>query len=459
MKKFYSKSGFALIEVLVGVFILVTVGLAVAGAFISAIKSVAYTKTIIAATALANEEMEILHNLPYDDLATDESTTIDPRPDFPLAAKKTVSRENFDFDVYTVIESHDDPFDGLGTDFPPDTATFDYKKVSISITLHDKTTKLTTLATNIGAKAAETEPSTGVLMICAINSHGAPVQGATVAITNNHILLVPSPRLATTGASGCVMIPNLPPDSHNRYHVEVTYNGYSTDMTYDKAAQNPHALKPDMNVPLQGVETGYFVIDELSQMNLQFVDTNGTPIPNVAFTMNGSKLKYNTPDTPIFEHDYTATEVGADGQITIPDLEFDDYTISGLGSYHLIALSTGNPIPLQAGANLSVIATLSTTASDPTITSITPNSDQVGQTTSLVVLGSNFQDGLVVKLYRIPDGGGPRVEITGVTTFIGTDQIQTNMNLSGATIGKWNLEIVNPDTKKVVAFNSFEVTN
>lgn len=275
------KRGFALIEMIVSTFVLAVVALAVAGAFVSAIKSVTYTKNVIAATALANTKMEMIHNLPYNDLATPDSTfsAIYPLPVHPIPSKETVTSEGISFDVYTIIEFYDDPFDGLARD-NADTAPFDYKKVSISVALADKTTKLTTLATNIGAKAAETEPSTGVLMICVIDSHGAPVGGATVTINNSTVTPPVVDRVAFTSViDGCVMIPNLPHDLHNHYHIVITKDGFSSDWTYSGPAnQNPHAMIPDMNVPEQGVATGYFVIDTLAKMNIQFVDAGGNHI-------------------------------------------------------------------------------------------------------------------------------------------------------------------------------------
>lgn len=467
-----SRRGFALIEMVVGVFVLVTVGLAVAGAFVAAIKSVVYTKTVIAATALANEEMETLHNLPYNDLATTDGSVDLPNPVVTvLPDNKEVIREGIKFNVYTVIKYYNDPFDDITGQNPPDLAPYDYKKVSISVGLIGKPA-LTTLATNIGAKAAETTTDTGVLKICVItapfpysNPGSQPVPGALVTISKNGFT---SRSASTEVDTGCVEFYKLPPDTHNHYHVTVTLAGFSEDWTYSGPAnQNPHADKADPDISVQQVTSRTLTIDLLSSMAIQFRDASGNPIPNVAFTLTGAKLVNKSPNTP--KYPATTFTADADGKVTIPNLEFDDYSITNIsGSNRLIALSPtpinlddpDYPIQLFAGVNpLSVIATLSTSATDPTITSITPTSDQVGQTATIQVSGSNFQSGLVAKLYRIPDGGGPRVDITGTTTFVSTDEINTIMNLAGAAVGKWNLEIVNPDTKKVVLFNGFEVTN
>lgn len=452
------KKGFALIEILISVFILATVGIAVAGSFVSAIKSVTYAKDVIAATALANEEMETLHNLPYNSLATLHGVVL-PLPANPLPDDKTITRSGLTFNVHTNIVYFDDPYDGLS---PADTAPYDYKKVSVSVSLNNQSTYLAILSTNIGAKAAETLSNTGILLICAIkapfpynNNGGTPVGSAQVSVTNTDVTPpVNIVNALTDVITGCLMIPNLPPDAHNRYHVVVTKDGYSTDMTYKRTSQSPNVPQPDLDVLSQQVTSKTFIIDQVSTLNLQFNDPDGNAIPNVAFKLTGAKIKYNNPDTPKFSQSYTA---GADGKITIPNLEFDDYTLSDFPG-QLAALSPAHPIMLYAGVTLSAIATLAPSADTPTITNISPSFGSVGQTVTIEVLGDRFQNGLVAKLYRIPDGS-PRTEILGTTTFVDTNKITTKMNLTGAATGKWNLEITNPNGKKVVLFNGFEVKN
>lgn len=364
------KKGFALIEMLVGVFILVTVGLAVAGAFISAIKSVAYTKTVIAATALANEKMETIHNLPYNDLGTTNGTITLPIPVvISIPDNETVIKEGITFNVQTIINYYNDPFDDIVAQNPPDTAPYDYKKVSISVGLIGKPA-LTTLATIIGAKAAETPTDTGILEICVIDSSGAPVGLASITVTNSSI----TPPFNRTGFTdvntGCVNFYELPPNKNKpkRYHVVATKgdNTYSSDYTYDgPGSQNPHSLQSDQDVFIQQVTSLILTIDLLSSLEVEFKDTAGTPIPDIAFTLSGSKLIHDNPDTP--KYTPTPWTTGVDGKITIPNLEFDNYSITNIsGSYHLVSASPTDinnpdyPILLPAGTTpLLVTATLS----------------------------------------------------------------------------------------------------
>ena len=151
MKKLFFKHNqraFSLIEAIISVFVLATVSLAIAGSFVSAVKSVTYTKNVVTAAALGNEEMEALHNLSYDNLAT-QSGTVLPLPANPLPDSKTVTWNNIAFKVDTVITYYDDPADNLA---PTDTDPHDYKKISITISLADGANSITTLSTNISEK-------------------------------------------------------------------------------------------------------------------------------------------------------------------------------------------------------------------------------------------------------------------------------------------------------------------
>ena len=64
-------------------------------------------RTRITATALANEQLEIIRNLPYSEVGT-----VGGLPHGLIPATQNLNRDGQDFIVHTIIRSLDDPFDG-----------------------------------------------------------------------------------------------------------------------------------------------------------------------------------------------------------------------------------------------------------------------------------------------------------------------------------------------------------
>lgn len=443
------KRGFTLIEVVIDFGILALITVAVLGAYSASLKSIDLAKAKIAAVALANEKMEFLRNLPYDDLATEHGAIYPPGS---ILDDEEVTRKGIRFTVKTEISPVDDPYDGTAGGGSPDLNPADYKKIDITVSKVGAHGYLAKISSSFAAKAAETAGNTGIARICVFGEDGQPVAGATLTIKNT-TLTPPVNMSLTIPDDGCYMVPNLPPDDHNHYNLSVTKAGYSTDSTYPRTSQNPNQLQPDVNIIVQQVTNQTLSIDRLGNLTIQLVDDAGDPIANAAVHVEGAKEIYFNPRTPKYAQDFTSD---GDGKIVLNNMEFDQYTVT-VDDWIIAASSPYEPIDLKAGQNL--VATLHLTHSNtlPVIVSAEPVVSQRGTVLALSVNGRNFSSPTI----KIVDGQGNEIGGTNVVvTSHGQDQtIDADINLASAAVGIWDIIVTNDDGENIRQVGGLEVVN
>jgi len=458
------KQGFSVIEVVIDIAIIGLVAAAILSAYSASFKMMDLSKSKIAAVALANEKMEEIRNMPYDNLATEHG------PIYPagiLLDNQEIERQGVRFNVHTVISYIDDPFDGCGDvhqDGTPDSAClqnmpagkptdlypYDYKQVEITVSKIGRSGYLSRITSNVAAKAAETPGSSGIIKLCVIDSNSLPVPGATVSIQNPDASPAVNMSNLTVGNDGCIMVPNLPPTTQNEYHLTATMAGYSTDFTSPRTPQNPNQApyNPDVDVSVQQVTPQTLIIDKLSTLNIDFVDETGAPIPNLAFHLQGAKKLYFNPETFKYSADLTSD---ANGHLALTNIEFDDYTVSIPGRYVLSSVPY-QPVGLKANQTLSVKVISSTSSSLPRISKCDPLSGKIGEIVFPTISGANFASGATVKLML------GATEISGTNVVVSHDDtIEAEFNLAGATEGIYDIVVTNLSGSSVRQERGFEV--
>jgi type II secretory pathway pseudopilin PulG len=434
-----SQAGFTIIESLISVMVVALIGLAVLSAVVGGLRFTQLSKEQALAYAIANEKMEELRNMPYDDLATVQGTIYPPGN---IVDEETIDRENVRFTIKIRIDFVDDPFDGdaQGTipDKPVDLFPYDYKKIEISVIRPNRANPIAKLVTNVGARAAETDRGTGILLITVLDAQGQAVAGATVTVQNLYVI-PPVSIVTQTDINGRVMIPSLPPENQNRYHVEATKAGYSTDQTYPRTAQNPNALQPDLNVLVQQITSQTLVIDQVSTLAILVRDVNESLLGGLELTISSDKLAYTNPDTP--KNQWTEI-TNSDGQIVLQNVEFDSYGFTVPNPYRICSSSPFQKVPVPP--NSTVTATLHLTLSNqaPIITRILPTTAQTGSAITLTVTGDDFDQGATVVLKR---QGSADIVANPVTVQPNGDELSATFDLSGAATGVWDLVVTNPN--------------
>src|SRR5688572_12051782 len=119
--------GFTLMEVVIGVAIFLLFVVSAYLGFVAVQRAIASSQYKTLAADVANEEFEIIKNLPYGNVGTASSTPVGVLP-----VVKNIVRDKVTFTVTTTVRTIDDPFDGLANN--SDIFPQDYKLVEIYIT-------------------------------------------------------------------------------------------------------------------------------------------------------------------------------------------------------------------------------------------------------------------------------------------------------------------------------------
>jgi prepilin-type N-terminal cleavage/methylation domain-containing protein len=345
--KNYQK-GFTLVEAVVGTALFVIIALAAYQAYFSLFTLAALNQYKIVAIELADEQFEIVRNMPYNNIGV-----VNGIPAGVIPQTQTLTRGGIPFTVTTIVRNVDLPFDGLaGSSTNPDTSPADNKLVALTITCPTcKNFAPLTLTTQVAPKNLETASTNGVLLIKTYDANGNPVQDASVNVVNNQV--TPSTIVNdTTNDSGILEIVDAATGT-NAYNITVTKSGYSTDRTYPASSTNPTPKTPYATVLLQQVTPISFSIDKLSTLAVSSVTSSCSAVPNVGFTIAGAK----TIDSAGLIPKYSATtSTDSTGNLTLNNMEWDSYTF-GLNSvsYDLAGLNLLNPVPLNPNTTQNVL--------------------------------------------------------------------------------------------------------
>jgi len=330
------RDGISLLETLVGIAIFSIIAGGLYSTYISLIKLSKVVRLQVAATAIANQYLEIARNLTYADIGVPSGI-----PAGVLPASQVASRDGSTFTVRYTIRNVDDPFDGTIGGNPNDTSPADYKLVAVAVSCLscDAAGVLASVSTHVAPKNLETATNNGALFIQVIDADGQPVSTADVHVENT-TLVPPVSFDETTNNDGLLQLVDVPPALES-YRIIVSKPGYSTERTYppdDPVVINP--VKLDATVIVQEVTQITFTIDKVSTINVASSTSTCTGIPNVNFDLTGAKLISTEPDLAKYA---ASLQTDANGLLTLTNMEWDAYTATlTAAAYDL----TGT-IPLQ----------------------------------------------------------------------------------------------------------------
>ncbi len=337
-------TGFTLIESLVGVAVFMIIAISVYQAYGAAMNAVRVSRLKVAATALANEQFEIIRNLSYDDVGVAGGV-----PNGKVSHIQNLVRDGTEFMVETTIRNIDDPFDGTIGGSPNDLSPADYKLAELEISCPAcRNFQPLSFTTYVGPRDLESASTNGALFVQVFDAVGQPVQGANVHIENNQA----NPPIViddTTNNDGLLQIVDAPPGVE-AYEITVLKSGYSTDRTYLTGAPgNPNPTKPHATVAIQQLTQISFSIDRTSVVNVSSVSETCSAAPSIDFSLAGSKLIGTNPDVPKYSASYITDGIGGK---TISNLEWDTYNLLLTdGLYDLAGAIPLLPLTLNPNAN------------------------------------------------------------------------------------------------------------
>jgi hypothetical protein len=328
-------SGVTLLETIIGVAIMGMIAFSVYQGFLVLLDTLNSTNVRVAATDAANEELEIIRNMPYQNIGT-----VGGVPNGFVPQVQTKTKNGITFTITASIRNIDDPFDGILGGDPNDLSPADYKLVELELVCVDcADPSKFTFTGRAAPKALETESTNGALFVRAIDANGLPVSGATVNVTNT--TTVPQINITdTTGTDGFLKIVDVLP-AIQTYGIIVSKTGYSTDATYEETAQNPNPTKLPLTVVLQTITQSTFSIDKVSTLNVSSLSETCSSIPGINFTLNGANLIGNTPDILKYSE---AHVTNGSGLKSVTGLEWDNYSATFVNAGHEVA----GTIPLMS---------------------------------------------------------------------------------------------------------------
>ncbi|MEA2065211.1 MAG: prepilin-type N-terminal cleavage/methylation domain-containing protein [Patescibacteria group bacterium] len=264
--KIQKQRGFTLIESLITIVVVAILFFGVYNLIIYSVKITNENKHRAAAAIIANQKIERIRNLPYDDVGT-----VSGMVNGVILDNETISQGGNVFNVNTLVKHEDDPFDGTVSD--TDTIPTDYKSASVKVSWNGPFgQKNIIVSTIIAPKGIETNAGGGTLVISVFDANGLPVNLADVHIKNQDLAPVID-FTAESNDQGKLIFYGAPVSTEG-YEITVTKTNYSTSSTTPRTVENPNPTKPNATI-IEGQKTEIsFAIDLLSDLTIKTVAIN-----------------------------------------------------------------------------------------------------------------------------------------------------------------------------------------
>lgn len=325
------KKGFTLTEVLVGSALFLVVAVAAFGAFNSLLQLVAGAQSRTLAVALADEQFEIIRNMPYTSVGLTNGIPLGILPQ-----TQTLSRGGVGFTVNLTVRN---------VNLSTSTVQASDKLVEVDVECPTcKDFQPVVLTGMVSPANLQSAGSGGALVVKAIDANGQPVVGASVSVQSVATSSIQDSDV--TDNNGTLNIIGVP-QGGNAYRITVSKSGYSTDRTYNiGGAAGSSPSKPDATVLNGQVTTASFAIDRLSSIHFTSVTPLCVPVPNYHFSMIGTKQIGDG----VYKYPLAALTTGASGSLTLSNMEWDTYTLTPTdGSYDAAGINPYSPFALNAG--------------------------------------------------------------------------------------------------------------
>ena len=284
------KKGFTVIESIVALFLFSIIALTFYSLFSSGTSRILETKRKIGAVSVANERMEIVRSLDFDEIGISGSGYIDG--EIPASDQVTVDKMNFY--IFSSVYYIDDPYDGVLGEDPDDDRPADYKRVIIKVAWEndENTKKAVTLVSDFSPPGVEESTSGGTLVVKVLDKDSVGISGFDVHVENDDLSIDED---LVTDSNGGISLPGIPSDG-NDYEISVSKNNYFPIETLppypitDFLPAYAHASVTD------GVRNIFSITtDQLADLTLRTRDQFGNSVPNISYNLKGESEK----ETPL----------------------------------------------------------------------------------------------------------------------------------------------------------------
>lgn len=428
--------GQSLLEIIVALAIFAIIASAIFTVVSASLSLTSFNRARITARHLAQEKIELIRNLPYEDVGTQGGIPVGS-----LLQEEIVNRNGLKFLIDTDIVYFDDPFDNTA---PDDLLPTDYKRTRVEVSWEGVAASRNNpvvFVTDIAPEGVETTDGGGTLSILVYDANLQPVEQANIEI----VASAANPQVnlnLETGANGRVILPGAPA-CISCYQITVTKTGYTEDRTYSiSEIANPN--KPHQTVIEGDLTEVAFAIDLVSTLNLASV--SGRPsfstLGNVNFRLRGTNKTLGTDSsggTVYLVNEVYTTD--SSGNITIDNFIWDTYVMTPEGSDYNI--SGSNPIfPVVIDPNTDYNYTVSfepQTTHNLLLSFKDINDSPIASVSATLSDGGSFQETVFSGGVSDPDFGQVffsnlnQNNYTLTTTISGFQDMSGNVDVSGPT--------------------------
>ncbi len=278
------RRGATMVDILVAVAVLAVIATALAQTITLALSQMMDARSRLTAINLANEQMEMLRNLPYDRVAVEggvPSGTIDP--------DRTVTLRSRVYRILTDVRYVDDPLDGTIDSDVPDVIPTDYKQATVVVTWGDASpARRVQLQSLFVPPGVETAAGGGTLVINIFDGLGVPLSSARVTVHNTTV----SPAVlfsAFTDVAGRIIVPGAP--AADNYVITVEKSGHESVTTLPPPPGSPFTPTDQHATVLEGELTAQSIVSaRLATARFEVRDAFDTPQDGVALHVSGGRV-------------------------------------------------------------------------------------------------------------------------------------------------------------------------
>lgn len=341
--------GVAVIEVLVGISIVTILTLSIYMSLSGAVRNMGDAKQRTGAIALANEKMEVIRHLDYNNIGTLEGI-----PNGPLDPDEEVLKNGFNYSVETEIRYIDDPFDQLKPADENEIDT-DYKQARVKVFWQNSgQAKYVEFFSNFVPNGVETDMGGGTLSINTTDSGGQIVPN--VSINVDSVEDAPSVNVnAQTDDQGNIIFPGTYAQT---YRITLSKDGYETAITYPNPPVSPFTpINPDINVTEGGLVSKTFFINKSANLIMNAIDiADDSGIEGIDFSLKGGTQIGFEPDTYLVDNTETTDSSGkVEKNGTGPGI-YEITNLAELGNDRYFYLGSDATMPIHLAAEESKVA-------------------------------------------------------------------------------------------------------
>lgn len=372
-------NGFTLIEALVFLFLFTVITTVFFQTFAYGTALIQQSKYRLGATSLANQKMEIIRSLDYDNIGT-----LSGIPAGDIQEDETVQVNNSVYHVHTFIQYADDAYDGKLGGSPNDVVPNDYKRVRVEVAWGaESDSEKVALFSTFTPPGIEQTAGGGILSINILDSQGNGVSGASLHITNSTVS--PSVNVTpTTDASGNVYLIGAKA-SVQGYHISFSKGGYFGSQTYAPYPTTSF-IPTDVHASVvnSAVNQTTFIMDRSSTLRIMTEDSFGNAIPDIEYRIDGGRQLGSAAGSgaPMYEFGVDDT-TNASGEKNYTNRSYGSYTWvmdSSETNYEFIRLDPGsnasaNSFELAPGVTQNEKAILADKAVNGVLFTVTDDDD------------------------------------------------------------------------------------